>query len=140
MARLAHGLGQRHAAAGRLGQVAGAQAVGRIVRRVEPGEGRARLDDGVDALAVEVGCADRPPQRSIARNTGPDEIPAASSQALRTSTGRPTASTRSSSSRLAVLVRPSRSARTGSFGPSGAPGPASLSLLLSDFNLKRLVS
>ena len=64
------------------------------------------------------------PQRLIARNTGPAEIPAASSQALKASTSRPTARTRSSSLRLAVLVRPSRRARTGSFGPCGVPGSA----------------
>ena len=47
--------------AGGLGQVARAQAVGGVVRRIEPAEGAALFDDGVDALPVEGGVADRSP-------------------------------------------------------------------------------
>ena len=81
------------------------------------------------------------PQRSIARNTGPSEIPAASSQAFKATTGRAMASTRSSSSRVAVLVRPRRRARTGSLGSEASSGFAGIGgRSTRSSNLRRAIS
>ena len=48
--RLLHGFGQRNAAAGGFGEIAGAQAMGGKRRRVESGLGDAALQDQIDGL------------------------------------------------------------------------------------------
>jgi hypothetical protein len=51
--RLLHGLGKRNPFARGLGEIAGAQSMRRILRRIETGGGAAALDNSVDALRIE---------------------------------------------------------------------------------------
>jgi hypothetical protein len=53
MPRLLHGLWKRNAFARGLGEIAGAQPMGGILRRIESGGGATAFDDRVDALRIE---------------------------------------------------------------------------------------
>lgn len=76
--RLLHGFGQRNAAAGGFGEIAGAQAVGGKRNRIKSGLGDAPLEDQVDGRVSAR--FSRLPQRSMRRKTAPSVIPARSSQ------------------------------------------------------------
>ena len=128
--RLLHGFGQGNAAAGGLGKVAGAQAVGGKLRRIEPGLGDAALEDQIDRLRGQRPAFADAPQRSMPRNTAPSVIFARSSHSRKATTGRPTSSTTASISASVVLVRPSWIFVQGSFGPSGSFGSAGTGILV----------
>ena len=61
MPRLLHGFGKRNAFARGLGEIARAQSMRRVLRRVEAGGDTAAFDDRVDALRVERRDADLTP-------------------------------------------------------------------------------
>ena len=89
----------------------------RILRRVEAGGNTAAFDDRVDALRVERRDADLTPFVDAPETPAHRSIFENSSQACKASTGRPTMSALSPASAEEVLVRRSRTARTGSVGP-----------------------